>query len=417
MFTWSAEEAAARLGVKVDTVYAYVSRGVLHSRRAPGSRLSLFDPDEIEVVARRGRPRRTSRPPALDFVIESQLTTIRDHELRYRGRDACRLARRETFEQVAHWLWTGDQCPLGPPWEAASISVPDVPDIRDRLRLAVVLASAGDPLRADLSTPAVVATGRSLLATMVSAIPARGDARSARLLVDGSATPLRGTLAGRLWGRLTTLRPTPGLVAALNAALVITADHELAASTLAARVAASTRADPFAVVLAGMGPLSGALHGGASRVVYEFLESASNLGPDAALAKSLENYRRYPGFGHPLYPDGDPRARLLLDMIRAASPQSPALAVADAVIAAVRRRARVEPTIDVALAVLAHVARMPVDAGEGIFTIARTAGWLAHALEEYAEGPLRFRARAVSRAPTGNLPGMSQTPERLPVIL
>jgi citrate synthase len=403
MFTWSAEEAAARLGVKVDTVYAYVSRGVLNSQRAPGSRTSLFDPEEIEVVARRGRPRRTSRPPALDFVIESKLTTIRDHELRYRGRDACRLARTATFEQVAHWLWTGDHIPPGPPWEAASISVPEVPDIRDRLRLAVVLAAANDPLRADLTAPAVVATGRSLLASMVLAIPAQGDARSARLLLDGSRTPLRATLAGRLWGRLSTLRPTPGLVAALNAALVITADHELAASTLAARVAASARADPYAVVLAGMGPLSGALHGGASRVVYELLQSASTLGAEPALARSLETYRRYPGFGHPLYPEGDPRARLLLDMIRAAAPQSPALAVADAVIAAARRRARVEPTIDVALALLAHVARMPGAAGEGIFTIARTAGWLAHALEEYAEAPLRFRARAVSRPITGNV--------------
>jgi citrate synthase len=403
MFEWTADEAAARLGVKVDTVYAYVSRGVLHSRRPPGSRISLFDREEVEVVARRGRPRRTSRPPALDFVIESQLTTIGDHQLRYRGHDACRLARSASFEQVAHLLWTGDTIPPGPPWEGMSICVPDAPDLRDRLRLAVVLASAGDPLRADLTTPAVVATGRSLLATMVAAIPARGDARSARLVLDqsrlsiGGTRAVRGTLAGRLWGRLTGARPTPGLVAALNAALVLCADHELAASTLAARVAASARADPFAVVLAGLGPLSGALHGGASRVVYRLLDTAATLGAEPALARSIEAYGRYPGFGHPLYPDGDPRGRVLLDMIRAASPQSPALGVADAVIAAARRRARLEPTIDVALAVLALVTRMPVDAGEGIFTIARTAGWLAHAIEEYGEAPLRFRARAVAR--------------------
>jgi citrate synthase len=394
---WTADEAAARLGVKLDTVYAYVSRGVLHSRRAAGSRTSLFDPEEVEVVARRGRPRRTSRPPALDFVIESNLTSIEDHVLRYRGRDACRLARTATFEQVAHWLWTGEEVPPGRPWEAAPVCLPDLPDMRDRLRLAVVLASAGDLLRADLTTPAVVATGQLLVATMVAAVPGPEDARSARLVLDPTGPPVRATLAGRLWGRLSTLRPTPGLVATLNAALVLCADHELAVSTLAARVAASSRADPFAVVLAGLGPLSGALHGGASRVVYQLLQSAEELGPEPALARSLETYGRYPGFGHPLYPEGDPRARLLLDMIRVAAPQDPARRLAEAVIAIARRRARVEPSIDVALAVLTLVSGMPLEAGEGIFTIARTAGWLAHAIEEYGEAPLRFRARAVAR--------------------
>jgi citrate synthase len=394
---WTADQAAARLGVKLDTVYAYVSRGVLHSRRARGSRTSIFDPEEVEVVARRGRPRRTSRPPALDFVVESNLTSIEDHVLRYRGRDACRLARTATFEQVAHWLWTGEEVPPGRPWEAVQVCLPDLPDMRDRLRLAVVLASASDLLRADLTTPAVVATGQLLLATMVAAVPAPEDARSARLVLDPTRQPVRATLAGRLWGRLTAFRPTPGLVAALNAALVLCADHELAASTLAARVAASARADPFAVVLAGLGPLSGALHGGASRVVYQLLQSAVMLGPEPALARSLETYGRYPGFGHSLYPSGDPRARLLLDMLRAAAPHDPSRRLAEAVIATARQRARVEPSIDVALAVLALVSRMPLQAGEGIFTIARTAGWLAHAIEEYGEAPLRFRARAVAR--------------------
>src|SRR5262245_37871052 len=103
----SAPEVAARLGVKLDTVYAYVSRGALTARPEPGTRRSRFDPAEVEALARRGRPRRSTRPAALDVVIETDLTTIADHRIRYRGQDVATLARTHTFEQVARLLWTG----------------------------------------------------------------------------------------------------------------------------------------------------------------------------------------------------------------------------------------------------------------------------------------------------------------------
>lgn len=394
MYGMTADETAARLGVKVATVYAYVSRGVLQSWREPGSRTSRFDPDEVEAVARRGRPRRASRPPALDFPIRTSLTTIGDHDVRYRGHSALELARTATFEQVAQLLWSGD---LGAPpvdWLPTPVELPDLAGM-DRIRMAVVLSSAIDPMRADLAAPAVALRAGALIATMAEAIPSAGDSRSARLVV-GKSPPRRGTIAGRLWGRLARVRPSPALVATLNAALVLLADHELAASTLAARVAASTRADPYAVVLAGLGPLSGPLHGGASRFAGQLLQSALESGVDPALARALESHQRVPGFGHPLYPGGDPRARVLLELTRTASPTDPVLNVADRIIATVRRRAEVEPNVDLALAVLARVTRMPTEAGEVIFTIARTAGWVAHAIEEYEEEPLRFRARAVT---------------------
>jgi citrate synthase len=261
-----------------------------------------------------------------------------------------------------------------------------------------VLASAGDALRGDLATPVVVAQARSLIATMATlAVPGGRDARSSRLVVQDGHGPRRGTVAGLLWGRLAGARPTPGLVAALNGALVLLADHELAASTLAARVAASARADPYSVVLAGLGPLSGPLHGAASRFAYGLLEAAAAEGPDRAIARSLEIHPHLPGFGHILYPDGDPRARVLVELVRSAEPGCRPLAVADGLVATARRRARLEPNIDLALAVLAAVARMPAEAGEVIFTIARTAGWIAHAIEEYGEQPLRFRPRSVFR--------------------
>ena len=247
----SAEEAAARLGVKVETVYAYVSRGSLTSHRGPDGRRSTFDAAEVEELARRGRPRRSTRPPALDFTIESRLTRIGDHQLAYRDHDALELSRRATFEQVAELLWT-DTLPERPPtWEPAAgpapVAAPDDGsfDLLDLIRLTVVTAPAADPLRSDLRPASVVATARRLLATAVQGLPPRGDAAGAvpRLQLPAGGSPINGTLAGHLWIRLCDGRPR-GMLPVLNAALVLLADHELASSTLAARIAASTRAPP-----------------------------------------------------------------------------------------------------------------------------------------------------------------------------
>jgi citrate synthase len=381
----TAQEAADRLGVKLATLYAYVSRGALRSWREPGSRRSRFDPDQIEELARRGRPRRSSVPLALDLVVHSKLTKIADQDLRYRGVSALELAESASFEQVAGWLWTAQRTEEQRSWPAPPLRLPEVGTARDRLRLAVVLLAAGDPLRADLSLPGVVERGQRVISAMAAAAgPSAGRAPA--------------SIAGRLWSGLAALPATPGRVGALNAALVLLADHELAASTVAARVAASARADPYSVVLAGIGAMAGSLHGGAPRRARELLEAAVEAGPRVSLARFAEAYGHLPGFGHLLYPGGDPRARLLLGLIDRAAPGSALCAHSKAVISAARETAGVEPNVDLALALLTAVARMPPDAPEVIFTVARTAGWLAHALEEYEEPPLRFRARAVVRA-------------------
>jgi citrate synthase len=181
---------------------------------------------------------------------------------------------------------------------------------------------------------------------------------------------------------------------ALSAALVLLADHELAASTLAARAAASVRADPYAVVGTGLGAVSGALHGGASLGAETLMAAAS--GPEdvpRVVAELLRRGEKVPGFGHFVYRGGDPRAILLLDLVRRAAPKSGQLAVADAVFAEVRHKSLPEPNIDFAIATLVRVAGMVRGAGEAIFAVARTAGWIAHALEAYSgPGPLRPRA-------------------------
>jgi citrate synthase len=187
----------------------------------------------------------------------------------------------------------------------------------------------------------------------------------------------------------------------MSAALVLLADHELAASTLAARVAASVRADPYAVVSTGLGAMSGALHGGASLGAEALLAAAAR--PDdvpRVVSELLRRGEKVPGFGHLIYRGGDPRAILLLGLVRRAAPKSRQLAVAEAVLAEVRPKSLPEPNIDFALATLARVAGMIRGAGEAMFAVARTAGWIAHALEAYAgDSPLRPRAVYMGRVP------------------
>jgi citrate synthase len=405
-----AAEAAERLGVKPATLYSYVSRGVLTRRRAPGGRGSLFDPGEVEVLSRRGRPRREVVHG--EFVIESGLTEIAGDRLRFRGLDAARLAVERSFEDVAALLWTGTFAHPRPdrPWRAtaeavaagtaAQSALPAGTLPLERLQVIVPALAAADPLRLHLDPPAVIDAARSIIAGMVDCLPAAGAVPGAAGADTGPASAVPGaagadgTVAARLWPRLCPRRPSPNMLEALRAALVLLADHELAASTLAARVAASVRADPYAVVATGLGALGGALHGGAS-LAAETMLAAARRPADAprVVGELLRRGERIPGFGHFVYESGDPRAVLLLAQVRRAAPASARLAVADAVLAEMRRRSLPEPNIDFALAVLAGVAGMIPGAGEAVFAVARTVGWLAHALEEYARRtPLRPRA-------------------------
>jgi citrate synthase len=185
----------------------------------------------------------------------------------------------------------------------------------------------------------------------------------------------------------------------LRVALVLLADHELAASTLAARVAASVRADPYAAVTAGLGVMGGALHGGASLAAEAMLAEATD--PEHArhvMGQRLRLGERIPGFGHTIYRDKDGRADALMHAVRAAAPGNPKLAVAEAMLDEARRRRLPATNIEFALAALTAVTGMVRGAGETIFAIARTAGWLAHAIEEYAN-PTRLRLRAAYAGP------------------
>jgi citrate synthase len=416
----TAAQAAQRLGVKPATLYAYVSRGVLRRDRAADGRSSLFDSDEVERLARRGRPR---RPVGVaDITVESAITEIAGDRLRYRGLDVIRLATSRTFEDVAELLWTGEfpavphgrgartaRAPGSAAWRAtpaalaagraAQAALPAGTLPLERFQVIVPAMAATDPLRLQLDPAAVLAAGRSIIAGLVDCLPPAAPPTAPLAAPTGAAPDL--PIADRLWSRLRGGRASPALRRALAAALVLLADHELAASTLAARAAASVRADPYAVVATGMGAVGGALHGGASLGAEALLAAAA--GPDdvpRVVGELLRRGERVPGFGHFVYRTGDPRAVLLLDLVRHAAPKSGQLAVAEAVLAEVRRKSLPEPNIDFAIATLARVAGMIRGSGEAVFAVARTAGWIAHALEAYAgPGPLRPRAVYTGRPP------------------
>ncbi|MEO3762358.1 citrate synthase family protein [Streptomyces sp. B8F3] len=391
-------EAAERLGVKPETVYAYVSRGLLSSRKAPGGRGSLFDAREVDALARRHRRPHAAVATAAGedgetpagTPVRTGITLIERDRYFFRGVDATALAAAYGYEEVADWLWTGRLTPgirfTAPPelMAAATAAVAALPVHAgpvDRLRAAVVAAAAADPLRFDLADDAVRATARGLVATMATALPPAGRAH-------GPSAPV----ARRLWARLTALPPDADSVRCLDTALTLLIDHDLAASTLATRVAASARAHPYAVVTTGLGALDGPLHGAASGLAHRMLAEALARGSAAAVVSDhLRAGRRVPGLGHRLYAGEDPRAEVLFALLDGIPRAATALAAAREVAEITARHVSVRPNVDLALAVLSVSADMPAEAGETVFAVARTAGWVAHALEEYAERPLRMR--------------------------
>ena len=176
-------EAARRLGVKPATLYAYVSRGVLSRGKAADGRASLFNPDEVERLARRGRPRRPAG--VADITVESAITEITGDSLRFRGLDATRLAVSRTFEEVAELLWTGEFRSARGPWQArpaalaagraAQAALPAGTLPLERLQVIVPAMGATDPLRLQLDPSAVLAAGRSIIAGMVDCLPRPAD--------------------------------------------------------------------------------------------------------------------------------------------------------------------------------------------------------------------------------------------------
>lgn len=385
------KEAAELLGVKPETVYAYVSRGQLGSRRVPGGRGSTFDAQEVETLARRNRRESNGTPgTGAEQSVRTRLTLIDQDRYYYRGVDATELAARHSYEEVAEWLWTGRMR------TGATFTAPRPPSRRPAARSArcpntpdppTGCASPRSPPRWPTRSASTSPRTRSWVRPAPSSRPSWPHCR-----MKLPAHRDGGSLAQRLWGRLSWQPAAEAPLHVLDTALALHVDHDLAASTLAVRVAASARAHAYAAVTAGLGVIEGPLHGAASglahRLVLEVLDQGS-AGP--VIAEELRAGRRIPGLGHRLYAQEDPRARALFALLEEIPEAAPALAAARDIVATAARHTPLHANVDLALAVLTASCGMEASAGETVFAVARTAGWIAHALEEYGERPLRMR--------------------------
>jgi citrate synthase len=395
----TASEVAAALNVSIATVYAYVSRGLIRSE--PGgtsSRARLYLTEDVQRLLDQKAYRRDPAKVANNAmrwgmpILESALTLITETGLYYRGRDVQQLATTCSLEQVAALLWTGEMDDARDIFVGSAIVQDNDYLLRQidcdlsmlqKLQVALALASTRDLAAYDTGNAAH--SGARILKLMASVLSGIAEAEAPIVTILQQGWHLDNSQAGKL----------------LNAALILCADHELNASSFTARVVASTGANLYLVVTAGLAALQGYKHGGNTLLVEKLLSEVET--PDAARKVIAERLRRgeyIPGFGHRLYPYGDPRCTLLLQLIALAFPNEPTLNLAKAIAEVVMEVTGKRPNIDFAMVVLAQTLDLPSESALALFALGRTVGWIAHAIEQYQGGELlRPRAHYVGPRP------------------
>jgi len=387
----TAKQAAETLGVTLATLYAYKSRGQLQSEPAPGRpREHRYHREDIERLRERKETRRDPAKAAArglhwgSPVLPSSITLIHDGKLYYRGRDALKLAESATLEQVAERLWTAEaseqrrlfeqRCALSPQQLARLLACAKDPLVR--LQMALPLAGAMDLASYDLRPAAVRQTGVRILRLLATVVTGRDSRVPVHLALAAAWAPQRATVGE-----------------VIRTALVLCADHELNVSAFTARCAASAGAPPYDAVSAAMAALKGSRHGGETgRVSALFAETEVPRRARNVLANRLRRGDRLPGFGHPLYPAGDPRAGVLMRLAEASGNRKE-WALVRAVARAARELLHELPNLDFGLAALARTYSLPEHAPLVLFALGRTVGWIAHAIEQYASDEL-IRPRA-----------------------
>ena len=393
----SAKEAAAELSISLPTLYAYVSRGFVRSEAGPDSRTRRYRADDVRALKSRRAPPSDStgmNEKALDWgvpVLESAITAIDDMGTIYRGVPALALAESASFESVATLLWQAEGDPFAAPPPVVGKDLGEImrkmqsaPPV-DRAVVMLAMANGADTAAFNRSKEGRLATAARIVRLTTAAIVGApvSAAPIHRQIVDAWAPALSGA-------------KKEAAADLLRRALVLLADHELNASTFTVRVAASTGINLYDAIIAGLCAVKGPRHGGvgisAARLVGQFAERD----PAAVVRERLEMGERLPGFGHQLYRlTGDPRAKSLLAALKTA----PARLLKDAP-AAVEAATGQLPNIDYALAVMCRTLGLPAGSELTLFALGRTAGWIAHAIEQYEQGGLiRPRARYVGPAP------------------
>lgn len=404
----SSDEAADRLGVKLQTLYAYTSRGWIRS--VPGGRgpARMYLRADVERLRSRGEARRGGPPaggPALRYgepVMDSAITWLgQDEGPLYRGHAAVALAEADVpFESVAELLWTGalPETPphwpvdgLGIPLDALRALIPAGTPVLSVLPIAVAALGAADPDRYATAPEAVLPRARVLIRRATATLALTQDPVDPARIQEALRAP---TVAESLAVAIDA-RSSVGALRAINRALVLMADHELNASTFTARVAASTDADVYACVCAGLSTLSGPRHGAASARAHALMREIGR--PERAarvLRERLGRGEHIPGFGHLVYRGRDPRGEPLLASARQLAPRSRIVRTVDAVIESMREAQRPHANVDTAIVALSAALGMAPNMTPALFAIGRLSGWVAHILEQYAaDFIVRPRAR------------------------
>jgi len=394
----TAEAAADALGVTKATLYAYTSRGQLRSEPAPGQpRERRYYRQDVERLRERKEMRWDPAKAASrglhwgSPVLESGITLIQNGKLYYRGQDVLKLAETATLEQTAELLWAAEEAERPRLFAQTGVLSAGVlarlrTCARDPLTLmqtALPMAGAADLKSYDLRPAAVRQTGARIRRFLTTIVAGRDTQAPIHLALQAAWAPKKTAAAN-----------------AIRTALVLSADHELNVSAFAARCAASAQASPYDVVSAAMATLKGSLHGGATeRVSSLFAETETPSRARAVLANRLRRGERIPGFGHPLYSTGDPRATALLRLAEASGNRAEWRMVRSLWKAGAELLHDL-PNLDFALVAVARTYGLPERAPFLMFALGRTVGWLAHAMEQYADGNLiRPRARYTGPAP------------------
>jgi citrate synthase len=382
----TARQAADRLGVKLDTLYAYVSRGRLRSVVLPGTRQRRYRVEEVEALRGAGAGPRGVETEALMPVIGSSICLIENGTLFYRGQDAVALSRTALLEDIATQLWRAEGGAPGRTLEPSELpaEATTASGLIERCQIRLAIMTDRDLPALDLTRAGVIGTGRRILHSLADCV------------AGSPSPPAPMPIHRRLAVAWELDEPGSDIV---RRCLVLIADHEFNASTFVARCVASTGATPYAVVAAALAALSGRRHGGASaRAEALFAELGRGGDPLNVMAARLARDEELPGFGHFLYPRGDPRAMAILDALAVAAPGSHPLIEAAAT--AGTRLTGTRPNVDFALAAATTALNLPADAALGLFVIGRTVGWIAHAIEQYESGVLiRPRARYLGPRP------------------
>lgn len=401
----SAREAAGELGVSLPTLYAYVSRGLIRSEATEGKKRNRrYRAEDIWRLKERKEQRRDPGKVAEGAlsrgtpVMESGITLISDGKLYYRGRDVLSLAAGSSIEEVAALIWAGDPgtarqifgaepFTLSSRYGAVRERVADLTPV-EAFQVLLPLAATEDFAAYNLRPVSVVRSGARILRLMAAI--ATKDAVAGESVAE---TLQRGWVP---WD--------PESVNLFDSALVLCADHELNVSTFAARCVASSSATPYAVVTAGLAALQGAKHGGQTELVGAFLrEAEASDDVRKVIAGRLRRGESVPGFGHSLYPGGDPRGAELLRLTTAARPQSTSIALSESVAEEVLDLLGEHLTLDFGLVTLARALDLPPGGAIALFALGRTVGWIGHAIEQYGSDSLiRPRARYVGEQPSQN---------------